>query len=123
MLHPTPQVRAELKGGAGPWSDVATLNLSETLEPLIDTSSLSPNTSVPGVLTLTLTDIIPEMFLRPGIRLDLIFLRLNESDKMQFLCLLLGFLQFCMKRQNKTATCYSGFVLSKNLPSGLQAFE
>ncbi|KAL5250784.1 hypothetical protein ACHWQZ_G016502 [Mnemiopsis leidyi] len=72
------KVRAELKGGAGPWSDVATLNLSETLEPLIDTSSLSPNTSVPGLLTITLTDIIPKIFQRPGISVSVVLLELDN---------------------------------------------
>ena len=62
------QVRARLTGGEGPWSDPATLTLSDTVEPLIDTSSVSPNTSVPGALLLNLAEIIPEVFQRPGIR-------------------------------------------------------
>ena len=61
------QVQARLTGGAGPWSDSASLTLPDTVEELIDTSSLAPNTSVPGTLTLNLVDIIPDAFRGPGI--------------------------------------------------------
>ncbi|XP_063687946.1 receptor-type tyrosine-protein phosphatase F-like isoform X2 [Bolinopsis microptera] len=75
------RVRARLTGGEGPWSDPATLTLSDTIEPLIDTSSVAPNTSVPGALLLNLAEIIPEVFQRPGIRVSVVLLTLDNKTE------------------------------------------